>query len=71
MRFEWAKLGVELFCYGKFNEVSVLVRRPKWLKSLKVGCLQPIFGDWVLFLVVVRRGWGAFRGSKSVICDLE
>ena len=65
------KVRVELFCYGKFSEVSVLVRRLKWLKSLKVGCLQPLFGDWVLFLVIIRRGCVLFRGSKSVICDLE
>ena len=40
-------------------------------KSLKVGGVRPDFWDWVLLVVVLKRGCGEFGESKSEIFDRE
>ena len=40
-------------------------------KTLKVRGVEPIFGEWVLFVVMMRKGCGCFVGPKILICGRE
>ena len=61
----------KVFCDGKWNEVSVLVRRSKKQKSLKVKGVEPIFVFCKGFVVVVWWGCEGFFGVRLMICGLE
>ena len=39
------------------------------VKMVEMKGVRPIFRVYRGFVVVVRRGWGAFRGSKTEIYD--
>ena len=58
--FEWALIDKQvLYCGGIFCEEGLgVVENAKSLKTLKVRTMRPLFGFWVVFVVVIRRGCG-------------
>ena len=50
---------------------GVLSKRPKSIKSAKVGFKAPQIEDWGPFVVIVNRGCALFRRSKTEIYILS
>ena len=60
-----------LFCDRILIEKGVLPKREKSIKCSKLREVLPLFADWVLFLVVVRKECGCFGESKLLSLDIN
>ena len=54
-----------------FCEKGGLVEVRKKRKTRKERDMWPLFGDYVIFVVVIRKACSAFEKLKSLVCDRD